>query len=72
MPATPGRPLANDLSKTSSRSNLIKFTSKTKAVRIHSQPGIFQKAGQFPATESIDLPLSEEAQRFYKTGRPFL
>jgi TRAP-type uncharacterized transport system substrate-binding protein len=42
------------------------------AVQIHSQPGIFQKAGQFPAAESIDLPLSEEAQSFYKTGRPFL
>ena len=42
------------------------------AVRIHSLPGIFQKAGQFPAAESIDLPLSEEALRFYKTGRPFL
>ena len=42
------------------------------AVQIHSQPGVFQKAGQFPAAESIDIPLSEEAQRFYKTGRPFL
>src|SRR5215831_14642036 len=42
------------------------------ATQIHSQPGIFQKAGQFPAAESIDLPLSDEAQRFYKNGRPFL
>ena len=42
------------------------------AVQIHSQPGIFHKAGQFPAAEAIDLPLSEEAQRFYKSGRPFL
>jgi TRAP-type uncharacterized transport system substrate-binding protein len=42
------------------------------AVQIHSQPGIFQKAGQFPAAESIDLPLSDEAQRFYKSGQPFL
>ena len=42
------------------------------AVQIHSQPGIFQRAGQFPAAESIDLPLSDEAQRFYKSGRPFL
>ena len=42
------------------------------AVQIHSQPGIFQKAGQFPAAESIDLPLSDEAQRFYKRGLPFL
>ena len=41
------------------------------AVQVHSQPGIFQKAGQFPAAESIDLPLSDEAQRFYKSGRPF-
>jgi hypothetical protein len=44
----------------------------TAAVQIHSQPGIFQKAGQFPAAEAIDIPLSEEAQRFYKSGRPFL
>jgi TRAP-type uncharacterized transport system substrate-binding protein len=42
------------------------------AVQIHSKPGIFQKAGQFPAAESIDLPLSEEAQNFYKTGRSLL
>jgi TRAP-type uncharacterized transport system substrate-binding protein len=42
------------------------------AVQIHSQPGIFQKAGQFPAAESIDLPLSGEARRFYKSGQPFL
>jgi TRAP-type uncharacterized transport system substrate-binding protein len=42
------------------------------AVQIHSQPGIFQKAAQFPAAESIDLPLSAEALRFYKSGRPFL
>jgi TRAP-type uncharacterized transport system substrate-binding protein len=42
------------------------------AVQIHSPPGIFQKAGQFPAAEAIDVPLSEEAQRFYKSGRPLL
>jgi TRAP-type uncharacterized transport system substrate-binding protein len=42
------------------------------AAQIHSQPGIFQKAGQFPAAEAIDLPLSGEAERFYKNGRPFL
>lgn len=42
------------------------------AAQIHSPPGIFQKAGQFPAAESNDLTLSEEARHFYKTGRPFL
>jgi TRAP-type uncharacterized transport system substrate-binding protein len=44
----------------------------TAAVQIHSPPGIFQKAGQFPAAEAIDVPLSDEAQRFYKNGRPLL
>jgi TRAP-type uncharacterized transport system substrate-binding protein len=43
----------------------------TAATQIHSPPGIFQKAGQFPAAEAIDIPLSDEAQRFYKNGRPF-
>ena len=50
----------------------IQYLLLNAAVQIHSQPGIFQKAGQFPAAESIDLPVSGEAQRFYKTGRPFL
>lgn len=42
------------------------------AVQIHAQAGIFQKAGEFPAAEPVDLPLSAEAQRFYRSGRPFL
>jgi hypothetical protein len=50
----------------------LQYLLLNAAVQIHSQPGIFQKAGQFPAAESIDLPLSQEAQRFYKVGRPFL
>ncbi|MGY8661414.1 TAXI family TRAP transporter solute-binding subunit [Bradyrhizobium sp. UFLA05-109] len=50
----------------------LQYLLLNAAVQIHSQPGIFQKAGQFPAAEAIDLQLSQEAQRFYKTGRPFL
>ena len=42
------------------------------ATEIHSGAGIFQKAGQFPAAESVDLPLSDAARQFHKTGRPFL
>jgi len=41
-------------------------------VQIHSGPGIFQYAGQFPAAQAIDIPLSDEALQFYKSGRPFL
>jgi hypothetical protein len=50
----------------------LQYLLLNAAVQIHSQPGIFQKAGQFPAAEAIDIPLSQEAQRFYKAGRPFL
>ena len=53
-------------------SSAIQYLLLNAAVEIHSGPGIFQKAGQFPAGESVDLPLSEEAQRFYKSGRPVL
>jgi TRAP-type uncharacterized transport system substrate-binding protein len=50
----------------------IQYLLLNAAVEIHSPAGIFQKAGQFPAAESVDLPLSEEAHRFYKSGRPVL
>ena len=42
------------------------------ASQIHWKPGIFQKAGQFPSAEPVDLPLSDEARQFYRTGSPFL
>jgi TRAP-type uncharacterized transport system substrate-binding protein len=42
------------------------------AVQIHSPPGVFHRPGRFPAAETIDIPLSEEARRFYKSGKPFL
>jgi TRAP transporter TAXI family solute receptor len=42
------------------------------ASEVHGRPGIFQKAGRFPAPEAIDLPLSDQARNFYKSGRPFL
>jgi len=50
----------------------IQYLLLQAAVKIHSGPGVFRKEGQFPAPESIDLPLSEQAIQFYKTGRPFL
>ena len=41
------------------------------ASKLHGAPGIFQKAGQFPVGEEIDLPLSDSARQFYKSGPPF-
>lgn len=42
------------------------------AAEIHSTSGMFRTAGQFPAPESVDLPLSMYARKFYKEGTPFL
>lgn len=39
---------------------------------IHGGAGILHKAGEFPAARSRDFPLAPEAQRFYKSGPPFL
>jgi hypothetical protein len=50
----------------------IQYLLLDAAEQIHSGPGIFQRSGQFPVGESIDLPLSDEARQFYRSGRPFL
>jgi hypothetical protein len=50
----------------------IQYLLLEAAAEIHSTPGMFHSAGQFPAAESIDLPLSPYARDFYKTGPPFL
>lgn len=41
----------------------------------HGGTGIFQRAGEFPrasVTTDADFPLSPEAQRYYKSGKPWL
>jgi TRAP-type uncharacterized transport system substrate-binding protein len=50
----------------------IQYALLSAAAEIHAEPGPFQRAGQFPMAEAISLPLSDEAQRFHKSGRPFL
>jgi hypothetical protein len=50
----------------------IQYLLLEAATRIHAHPGVFQKAGEFPAAEGTDLPLSDDAQQFYKTGVPLL
>ncbi len=39
---------------------------------VHGGNGVFQKAGEFPSTGNHEIPLSDEATRFYKSGPPFL
>ncbi len=50
----------------------IQYLLLDAATEIHSGPGIFQKSGEFPAPEQVDLPLSKQAKQFYKSGMPFL
>ena len=50
----------------------IQYLLLNAAVEIHSGASIFHHANHFPAAEAIDIPLSNEALRFYKSGLPFL
>jgi TRAP-type uncharacterized transport system substrate-binding protein len=50
----------------------LQYLLLNAAVEVHSPPGLFHRAGEFPAAEAIDLPLSEDARQFYRSGRPFL
>jgi TRAP-type uncharacterized transport system substrate-binding protein len=38
----------------------------------HGPPGIFNRAGQFPAAEPTDLPLSQTALQYFRSGLPWL
>ncbi len=42
------------------------------ASEIHGGAGWVNKSGEFPVPKAQDFPLSDQAERFYKTGRPFL
>jgi TRAP transporter TAXI family solute receptor len=42
------------------------------ATEVHGGPGIFQRPGEFPNPAQVDFPLSKEADRYYKSGKPFL
>jgi hypothetical protein len=42
------------------------------AREIHGGPGLFRDAGQFPAPDAHDFPLSDSAERYYKSGEQFL
>ena len=50
----------------------LQFLLLKAAEEIHSGPAMFQKPGQFPAAEAIDLPLSDQARQYYRSGSPFL
>jgi TRAP-type uncharacterized transport system substrate-binding protein len=50
----------------------IQYLLLEAAAEINSAPNIFQRPGQFPAAEAVDVPLAADARQFYKSGPPFL
>ena len=42
------------------------------AMEIHGSAGIFRKKGEFPVAEENRIKISEDATRFYKSGKSFL
>ncbi len=42
------------------------------AVEIHSNAGWVYKKGEFPSPRELSFPTSKYAEKFYKSGRPFL
>lgn len=42
------------------------------AQEIHRPAGMYRKAGEYPAPLERDFPISTDAQRFYRSGTPFL
>ena len=42
------------------------------ASELHGGPSLFQKSGEFPLVTDPVFPMSEDAERFYKSGQPLL
>ncbi|MDP1673227.1 MAG: TAXI family TRAP transporter solute-binding subunit [Burkholderiales bacterium] len=42
------------------------------ATKIHGGPGVFHRGGEFPAIRDGDFAVSEDAQRYFQSGPPFL
>jgi len=42
------------------------------AARVHRGGGLFHRPGDFPAAREGDFPLSDAAERYFKSGPPFL
>lgn len=42
------------------------------ARQVHGRPGLFRGAGQFPAPIEHEFPISDDAERYYKSGKQFL
>jgi TRAP transporter TAXI family solute receptor len=72
---------ARDVTLVSTTANLLARESVHPALlylmlkamsEVHRGPGVFHRAGEFPVPLEGDFEISPEAQRYFKTGPPFL
>jgi len=49
----------------------LQYLLLAAASEIHGRPEVFHRADRFPAPEAFDLPLSDQAREYYRSGRPF-
>ncbi|MEB0134792.1 TAXI family TRAP transporter solute-binding subunit [Actimicrobium sp. CCC2.4] len=51
---------------------LLIYALLDSAVEVHAEPGFFSVRNEFPNQHADDFPMSEEARRYFRSGRPFL
>ena len=64
-------PMATLLAREDTHPALVDLLMQA-ADEVHGEPGVFQKPGEFPRAGHGEFPLSKEAGRYYKSGKPFL
>jgi len=64
-------PMATLVAHESAHPALIQILLQT-AQEVHGEAGIFQRPGEFPRVGQTDFPVAPEAERYYKSGKPFL
>jgi hypothetical protein len=78
----PGRDLPpNDVHLLATTANLVvreelhpalAYLLLDAAKQVHSQPSLIHRPGEFPNPRDTDYPLSDQSERYFKHGRPFL
>lgn len=72
---------ANDMTMLSTRANLVisenihpalAYLLLDAAAHVHNKGGALNQPGDFPQMKGTDYPISEEATRYFTTGKPFL
>ena len=64
-------PTATLVTKASTHPAIIELLMEA-AAEVHGGPGWFRRAGEFPNDQYTEIPVAPVAERYYKSGAPFL